>query len=259
MSARLYRKVQNYCTLSFERASEYLLPMAWLQGRIGYPKIAWIPRALAVGGLAAYLVVLVLTVSVPRAGLGPFIPHDQSSIAITVSALALLLAIAFRQHVWEFIGSRNIVIGRGGVELTQLNDGIPSVLTGTVRDNFIYIGKLHFQKRRYRASFEHYASAHRLRRSILTAFRCMQSLAALCTDDAMAQQARPVIQTYFEDALALADGSPADLAGRLELAEWVRQRRKLVQASDIDTTPVLDLQETVKQIVGDPITPQPDW
>lgn len=232
---------------------------AWRWCRwVAYPKIARIPRLLAVGALAAYLVVLVLAVSVPRLDFDQLIRHDQRSIAITLPALVLLLAIAFWPHVQQFIGSRNIAIGKGGVELTQVKD-IPSVLTGTVRDNFIYIGNFHLQNRRYRAAFEYYASAHRLQRSIMTAFRCMQSLAALCDHMEMAQQVHPIIHTYFGDALVLAEGPLADLAGRIELAEWVRERRKLLLVPDGDATLVHDLKETVKQIVGPALSPQSDW
>jgi len=215
-------------------------------------------KALVILGLVAYALWLMLGVSLAQLEIADSLRRDNRSVAITACGFAVLLVIAFRAELAALLRSRNIVVASNRIELTHV-DTIPSELSGTVRDNFIHLGNFHMYRHRYRAAFEHYASAHRLDKSILTAFRCMQCLAALCHDPAMAGQARPVLQKYFEDAVGLADGPIEDLEQRYSYAEWVKDRRGLLLAPDDDITLASDLRRSVVALVGHAIAAQSDW
>jgi len=149
----------------------------------------------------------------------PGLQYTAANVTQALAALSGLLLIAFWRDVWKFMENRGVTLNREGFSVSQ-----PSVpaepLTGSVRDNFIYLGLYYYGMCEPGLAYQHFAAADRMTGSILTAFRCMQSLASVSAagDDALVE--------YYDRALWHAlHGGPANLKDRTRFAEWVLARR----------------------------------
>jgi hypothetical protein len=167
---------------------------------------------------------------------------------MTLIGLLGLLILGFWSHIDKLISTRDIVIGEW-LRITKPPDDRPSpAVAGTVRDNFIYLGNHYLRLARPPAlpssggwvsltAYEHFAAAHRLTPSILTAVRCMQCLALLGPDDAeMHEQDRALMLTYYDQALWHAERGPAaDVRDRMSFVTWVTQRKSARWEPDFPT------------------------
>jgi hypothetical protein len=161
-----------------------------------------LPCALRVVAVAA-LVIAVLT------GLG------RLNFAFFAVGVVGLFVVAFWNNVSQIIESRSVSVG-------PVKLGTPEVIStpqasGSVRDNFLYLGNFYLHNDRCAEAFQFYQCAYRLKPSILSAFRSMQSAAHVeeASDD--------ILKEWFYRALWHADGPHVELKDREQFAQWVRE------------------------------------
>ena len=180
-------------------------------------------------------------------GYAAWIGLEAADFRMALLGLLGLLLLGFWAYVEWIIKNRDISIGKEGFSITKPSkDPSPvadsgeargglDAFAGTVRDSFIHLGNRYY----YMASsestsfacpsespnwlwtmaYEHYAAANRIKKSILTAFRCMQCLAH------MGGNLDNLLMQYFEQALWHADGPREEVENRHVFAEWVRAHR----------------------------------
>ncbi len=145
-------------------------------------------------------------------------------LALTVLAALLLfgerLAIRLREMSVK-AGGVEICIGLEPSATTQaVPDVVPPSL-GTVRDNFIFLAHHFRMNGDHATAFQHYFAAHRMRKSILTAYYAVECLCREYRDRASVELAQWIVD-WFDDAVWLCGRPHEELEGRQGLVERVQ-------------------------------------
>ncbi len=180
---------------------------------------------LKIASVLVLLYCVYRVISLPLTPNGAAKGKETSYLWTPVLGAALLLLIAYHREIWELIRSRDIEVGPERIGLTKTV--APSEpFEGSVRDNFIYLGIVNLRGGEYRLAYEHFAAAHRLKKSILAAFRCMQCLAFMAAQeeerDTQGTAFDDQILRLYGDALWAARWGPgSDVVGRERFAAWI--------------------------------------